>query len=405
MDHPFDEVGDYRDITIATHFTDDFYDPLTVNYLNDFIDYCVKRQYEVEVESEHAAPFYALNEEVEAFVDTVGQPIPPDPPPADTPAKPGGKGTATGIATATPKDTDYGRLRRPFTWSPHDIIKRTFDTNKMIHRSRIRNADVDSSKNVRVDTSNDSDSGEKDPLLIRSKLDQLKGETSGTELVEIDPSDLIGRTFLRPDNDSGESHRVELVSAIVDREAKPSKDLTRVKFVCYVNNDEYGENVTYNELLNHVERESDENEIVWKFRKILAHQGPLSPHSPHYKGSARYVLVDLESGEKTYEPMKLIAADDPVTLAMQEPQAFCDILTSTKYDYKLKGAGPISYHLGCEFFHDSDGVLYSSPRNYVDKMVDGHARIYGEKPSLKVTSPIEKGDHPELDTSELFVRC
>jgi hypothetical protein len=85
----------------------------------------------------------------------------------------------------------------------------------------------------------------------------LKGETTGTGLVKIDPSDLIGRTFLRPDNDSGESHRVEIVTAIVDREAKLSKDPSRVKFVCSVNNDEYGEIVTYNELLNHIERESD----------------------------------------------------------------------------------------------------------------------------------------------------
>ena len=33
-------------------------------------------------------------------------------------------------------------------------------------------------------------------------------------------------------------------------------------------------------------------------------------------GSRYNVLVDWESGEKTYEPMKLIVADDPVTLAI-----------------------------------------------------------------------------------------
>ena len=902
MDNPFDEVGDYRDVTVSMHFTADFYDPLTVDNLNDVIDYCTLCQYEVEVEREHAALVHALDQVPAATNDTADKTIPPDPPPADKPAKPGGDSTATGIATVTPKAPAYDRLSRLFAWSPPDIIKRTFeattqyaripfsgtrmkkmfrssfpacnvsrrsepvctdtvfsdtpaiyggetsaqlfvgkyslvsdaygmktdkqfvntlqdnirqrgameklisdraqveisyrvneilralciqdwqsepyhqhqnfaerhyqkvkdhsnrvmdrsgappelwlhclkyvcfvlnhlatesldwrtpleyltgttpdisvllrfsfwervyfkidedqeqpqwpsdtkeraarvigisdsvghamtytllteDTKQEIHRSRLRTADDESIKNVRVDTSNDSDSGEKDPLLIRSKIDQLKGETTGTGLVEMDPSDLIGRTFLKPDNDSGESYRVEIVSAIIDREAKLSKDPARVKFICSVNHDEYEEIVTYNELLNHVNRGSDENEIVWKFRKIIAHQGPLSPHSPHYKGSRYNVLVDWESGEKTYEPMKLIVADDPVTLAiyakendlldeegwrqfkplarrqkmltrminqsklrsfrtarvymygfevprnhndamnldgkfkntrwtdaetleteqlheyetfhdlgkgaaipegykkirvhmvyavkhdgrhkarlvagghltdvpidsvysgvvslrgirlviflaelnglktfatdignayleartservaiiagpefgpleghtliiykalyglrssglrwhekfadtlrnegfmpskaegdiwmrhneelnvyeyiavyvddlamaMQDPQTFCDILTSKKYSYKLKGTGPISYHLGCEFFRDSDGVLYSSPRKYVDKMVDGYVRMYGEKPCLKVTSPLEKGDHPELDTSELL---
>ena len=103
MDNPFDEVGDYRNISIAMHFTSDFYDPLTTDNLNDVIDYCVMRQYEVEVEREHAALVHALDED---STETEDQPIPPDPPPADVPAEPGGQNIATGIARATPKAPD-----------------------------------------------------------------------------------------------------------------------------------------------------------------------------------------------------------------------------------------------------------------------------------------------------------
>ena len=43
-----------------------------------------------------------------------------------------------------------------------------------------------------------------------------------------------------------------------------------------------------------------------------------------------------------------------------------------------------------------------APRKYIDKMVTTYERLFGSKPSLKVTSPLEKGDHPELDTSEFL---
>ena len=35
-------------------------------------------------------------------------------------------------------------------------------------------------------------------------------------------------------------------------------------------------------------------------------------------------------------------------------------------------------------------------------MVEEYVRLFGEKPTSKVRSPLEKNDHPELDTSELL---
>ena len=60
---------------------------------------------------------------------------------------------------------------------------------------------------------------------------------------------------------------------------------------------------------------SDDNEQVWRFRQITAHQGPLSRNDPRYKGSKYNVLVEWETGETTYEPLDIIAKDDPVTCA------------------------------------------------------------------------------------------
>ncbi len=69
--------------------------------------------------------------------------------------------------------------------------------------------------------------------------------------------------------------------------------------------------------------------------------------------------------------------------------------------FKLKGTGPIEFHLGCDFFRDSDGVLCYAPRKYIEKTLDNYKRLFGKEPK-KASSPLDKGDHPELDTSPLL---
>ena len=55
--------------------------------------------------------------------------------------------------------------------------------------------------------------------------------------------------------------------------------------------------------------------ISTSFGAITGHEGPLSPQDENYKGSKYNVMVEWETGEKTDEPLSLIAADDPVTCA------------------------------------------------------------------------------------------
>ena len=69
-------------------------------------------------------------------------------------------------------------------------------------------------------------------------------------------------------------------------------------------------------------------------------------------------------------------------------------------NFKLKGTGPISYHLGCNFDRDENGILCFAPRECIEKMEDSYLHMFGEKPKQICASPLEKGDHPELDTAE-----
>jgi hypothetical protein len=59
----------------------------------------------------------------------------------------------------------------------------------------------------------------------------------------------------------------------------------------------------------------------------------------------------------------------------------------------------LTYHFRCDYFRDHDETLCSGPRKYITKMMDQFKNMYDFKPKEYI-SPLEKGDHPEVDTSE-----
>lgn len=59
---------------------------------------------------------------------------------------------------------------------------------------------------------------------------------------------------------------------------------------------------------------------MWKFRRIMAHEGPLNPSHPSYNGSTYNVMVEWEDGSVATEPLTVIAADDPVSCAIYAEQ-------------------------------------------------------------------------------------
>ena len=56
---------------------------------------------------------------------------------------------------------------------------------------------------------------------------------------------------------------------------------------------------------------------------------------------------------------------DDLAIASKDPQGIVDKLVK-EYKFKLKGTGPISYHLGCDFVRDEDKVLCIQPRKYIE---------------------------------------
>ena len=92
---------------------------------------------------------------------------------------------------------------------------------------------------------------------------------------------------------------------------------------------------------------------------------------------------------------------DDLAIAAKTPKDIVDVLM-VHYRFKLKGTGSITFHLGCDFFRDEDGVLCFAPKKYIDKMIVAYQQMFGTKPKQHFSSPLDKGDHPEIDTSELL---
>ena len=61
----------------------------------------------------------------------------------------------------------------------------------------------------------------------------------------------------------------------------------------------------------------------------------------------------------------------------------------------------MNYHLGSDYFEDPDGTFVSQPRKYIDMLADTYKRLFNGDPPKGYKTPLDKNDHPELDTYEI----
>ena len=222
----------------------------------------------------------------------------------------------------------------------HKILDQ--DTQKIIYRSAVR-PKKSSTPNHRLaphggEVSTSSDPSE-DKISSGSPLGAPEGSSpeqkaptvfirsrdeenpSGSKpMPTFDPSDLIGRTFLLPPEENGERHRAKVTRKVVEIiDQEDGKRVENINFILDIGNGKVEELISYNQLLEHLENAQDHDmgmdQELFKFRAIIGHQGPLLASDLDWKGSKYNVQVEWETGEITFEPLSIIAADDPVTCA------------------------------------------------------------------------------------------
>ena len=42
--------------------------------------------------------------------------------------------------------------------------------------------------------------------------------------------------------------------------------------------------------------------------------------------------------------------------------------------------GPLTYHLGADYFHDPDGMMICQPKKYIDKLKESYIRLFNTEP-------------------------
>jgi hypothetical protein len=63
-------------------------------------------------------------------------------------------------------------------------------------------------------------------------------------------------------------------------------------------------------LMDFIKKNQENNAIVWWFRRIVGHQGPLLRYDKDYNGLRFNVLVKRENGEIMTEPLADLIQDD-----------------------------------------------------------------------------------------------
>jgi hypothetical protein len=76
---------------------------------------------------------------------------------------------------------------------------------------------------------------------------------------------------------------------------------------------------------------------------------------------------------------------DDLAIAAKDPKEIADTLKN-KCNFELKGTGPVSFHLGCGFFHDEHGCLRVAPRKHIEKMIATCEQMFGVQPRQSVAS-------------------
>jgi len=166
---------------------------------------------------------------------------------------------------------------------------------------------------IYVKSRSDPDNPDESPALDNETGEVEQDVTPS--MVHVDTSDLIGKTFLMDGDKAGTKLRARIVSMVEDHQHSHVNSAAHVKFKISVDNDRYEDIMAYGEILDYLNKD-EEQEVLWRFKRITGHQGPLNSNDENYMGATYNVQVEWENGEITYEPLTTIAADDPVSCAI-----------------------------------------------------------------------------------------
>ena len=95
------------------------------------------------------------------------------------------------------------------------------------------------------------------------------------------------------------------------------------------------------------------------------------------------IFIRKSSTRDVYELVGVYV--DDLAIIMDNPEEFLTQLQSGPYNFKLKGSGPMNFHMGCGSGQNEHDVLSMDPTKYLNKMVETYKQLYGQSPKLSQT--------------------
>ena len=96
---------------------------------------------------------------------------------------------------------------------------------------------------------------------------------------------------------------------------------THIQFVLSVNNDQYKQIISYNDIIDNIEHKEDEY-FVRKSKYFVSHQGPLIETHPNYKEYWYNIMIKWDTGRTTKYTISTIAEDYSITCVMYSDDFF-----------------------------------------------------------------------------------
>jgi hypothetical protein len=87
--------------------------------------------------------------------------------------------------------------------------------------------------------------------------------STGDDMVIVDPQELLGHTFLTDTQEDSQRFCARIIECIFDHESNVRHSDDHVKFRISVNEDEYEEIIIHNELMDFIEKNQENDAIVW----------------------------------------------------------------------------------------------------------------------------------------------
>ena len=189
-------------------------------------------------------------------------------------------------------------------------------TEKVVKRSVVRTATNLKDPNYRpvnVPTAEGEEEHESTSSFVRSVKDVLPPhvDPADVKLPSFSPHELLGMSFVHTDA-NGNQQKATVVKKINDADAQNHQNL---KFLLKLGDGEMEEVIGYTELVDSIEQQADEEVQMHVYKDIIGHEGPLRPGHKNYMGSSYNLKVEWMDGSTTFEPLSMMAKDDPISCA------------------------------------------------------------------------------------------